>query len=222
MQVAAGLGGAAAGLRVRPACALTPPCCPSQHLSLGHATLQEDLLHEAASRGDAGVLSALLQAAGPACLCRTDGRGLGRTPLHSAVIHGQAATAELLIEQLLAAGQPQQAGVLEDPASQQAAAKGAAAAAQGTDGAAAAEGGGAVATAAAGGLDAADSQGYTALHWAALKGSAPLVRRLLAAGADREAAAGDQVTPLHLAAKTGHVPTVHALLAAGTCVTGEA
>lgn len=167
------------------------------------------------------MLSALLQAAGPACLCRADGRSLGRTPLHSAVIHGQAATAELLIEQLLAAG-PQLAGALGAPAGQQATAESAAAAGQGTESVAAKESSAPGSAAAAGGLDAADSQGYSALHWAALKGSAPLVRRLLAAGADKEKAAADQVTPLHLAVKTGHVPTVHALLTAGACVTGEA
>lgn len=180
---------------------------------------QEDLLHEAASRGDTEVLSALLQAAGPACLCRTDGRGLGRTPLHSAIIHGQEGTAELLIEQLLAFG-PQLAAP-ED--GQQAVEQGADAVGEDSGDAPAdgtATGSHASSKAVAGGLDAADQQGYTALHWAALKGSTALVRRLLAVGANKEAAAAEQVTPLHLAAKGGHVLTVHALLAAGACVTG--
>ncbi len=167
------------------------------------------------------MLSALLQAAGPACLCRTDGRGLGRTPLHSAIIHGQEGTAELLIEQLLASG-PQLAAP-ED--GQQAVPSSADAAGEdgGDKAPAGARAGGSPAptsTAVAAGLDAADQQGCTALHWAALKGSTALVRRLLAAGANKEAAAADQVTPLHLAAKGGHVLTVHALLAAGACVTG--
>lgn len=175
--------------------------------------VQEDLLHEAASRGDTEVLAALLQAAGPACLCRTDGRGLGRTPLHSAIIHGQEGTAGLLIEQLLAAG-PQSAEAEEG---WQAAPSDRAGAGEGGSAGQAAE---PSSTAAASGLDAADQQGYTALHWAALKGSTALVRRLLAAGANKQAAAADQVTPLHLAAKAGHVPIVHALLAAGACVTG--
>lgn len=178
------------------------------------------MLHEAASRGDTEVLAALLHAAGPACLHRTDGRGLGRTPLHSAIIHGQQATAELLIEQLLAVA-PQLA---QPEAERQAAAEGSAAAGDGSSDGAAAGAAGCESTAprkaAAGGLSAADHQGYTALHWAALKGSTPLVRRLLAGGADKETAAADQMTALHLAAKAGHVPAVHALLAAGACVTG--
>jgi hypothetical protein len=45
------------------------------------AALQhEDLLHEAASRGDVQVLAALLEAAGDEALAHTDGRGLGRMP----------------------------------------------------------------------------------------------------------------------------------------------
>lgn len=159
--------------------------------------LQEDLLHEAASRGDAEVLQALLEAAGDSCLSRTDGRGLGRTPLHAAIMHGQAATAELLIEAQL----------------RHAATR---------DGVAGSDGAAEVAQAAAVfGLDATDSQGFTALHWAATKGSTSVLRRLLAAGADREASAADQMRPLHLAAKAGHAAAVHALLEAGCCVTGE-
>lgn len=153
---------------------------------------QEDLLHEAASRGDVGVLQALLGAAGASSLARTDGRGLGRTPLHAAIMHGQAAAAELLLAAQLRH----------------------AAAGGGSEGAA--DG----VAAAAAGLDAADAQGFTPLHWAAIKGSVGVLHRLLAAGADKEAAAADQMRPLHLAAKAGHVEAVHALLEAGCAVTG--
>ena len=107
--------------------------------------LQEDLLHEAASRGDADVLEALLAAAPQAALGRTDGRGLGRTPLHSAVLHCQAAAAQLLVEEHLRRLQERRHGTSDSAAA-------------------------AASAAGAGGLDAADSQGYTALHMAAMKG----------------------------------------------------
>ena len=164
---------------------------------------QEDLLHEAASRGDVEVLAALLAAAGGGALARTDGRGLGRTPLHSSVIHRQAAAAELLIQ----AAVRQQGG-------------GAAAAAAGGDGDTAEEAAPGAAAAPACCLDAADSQGLTPLAWAAMTGSMRVLRVLLAAGASREAAAADGMTPLHLAAKAGHGSVVQALLEAGSSVTG--
>ena len=172
---------------------------------VGAALGQEDLLHEAASRGDVEVLQALLGAAGDACLDRTDGRGLGRTPLHSAVLHGRTAAAEMLIDaQQRAAGA---SGGQQGQAQEQQQADVAAEAAP-------------EAAAAPGGLNAADSQGYTALHWAAAKGSTGVLRRLLAAGAGREAVAQDGMSPLHLAAKAGHVGAVHALRDAGCTVTG--
>lgn len=178
------------------------------------------MLHEAASRGDVEVLAALLAAAGSSALARTDGRGLGRTPLHSAVIHQQAAAAELLIYAQLS--QPTSSPVPESssgsqsevPQSQE----------DGQDEEAELEGAaatGAPSTAAPSGLDAADSQGLTALHWAAMAGSTRVLRRLLAAGASREAAAADGMTPLHLAAKAGHVGAVQTLLEAGCSVAGE-
>ena len=142
------------------------------------------------------VLQALVAAAGGASLGRVDGRGLGRTPLHSAVIHSQAAAAELLVEVQLAhplAGGGSSASAAPDAA-----------------------GGAGLPL----GLDAADAQGYTALHWAAAKGSVGLLGRLLAAGANKEAAASDGMTPLHLAAKAGHVGAVRALLDAGCRVAG--
>lgn len=179
---------------------------------------QEDLLHEAASRGDVEVLQVLLQAAGSAALGRTDGRGLGRTPLHSAVIHRQAAAAQLLIDAHLrsqdvadsiASAAPEQREQHERRQQQEG---GQEAAGAGEQPASAAP---------AGGLDAADSQGLTPLHWAALTGSSRVLRRLLAAGARHEAVAADGMTPLHLAAKAGHVAAVQALLEAGSFVTGK-
>lgn len=161
---------------------------------------QEDLLHEAASRGDLEVLQTLLAAAGDAALTRTDGRGLGRTPLHCAVIHGQATAAELLIRRHQQADRP--------PASQ--GQEPAAAAADAGEAAAAAPAGG--------GLDAADGQGFTALCWAAFKGSTSTLQLLLAAGASTDAATAEGQTPLHLAAKGGHVAAVHFLLEMGAQV----
>lgn len=187
------------------------PCVPFSALPG-----QEDLLHEAASRGDVEVLRALLDAAGSSALGRTDGRGLGRTPLHSAAIHRQAAAAELLI-----AAHLHSSGVVGATAPAERKQEEEQASGQEGDGEQTA-GQTAVPAAPASGLDAADSQGFTALHWAAMTGSNRILRCLLAAGARLEAVAADGMTPLHLAAKAGHSAAVQALLKAGSSVTGEA
>jgi ankyrin repeat protein len=57
-----------------------------------------------------------------------------------------------------------------------------------------------------------DSQGTTALHWAAEFGSRELVAKLLAAGADRDAVDKDGATPLWLAVDGGHAHLVPLLV----------
>jgi len=64
-------------------------------------------------------------------------------------------------------------------------------------------------------VNGADSEGWTALHWAARQSNVAALQALLAAGAAVEAATNRGCTPLHLAAKKGHVLAVQALLAAG-------
>ena len=65
-------------------------------------------------------------------------------------------------------------------------------------------------------VDLAQSDGMTALHWAAELGNVELVRLLVDAGADLEAPTriGD-LTPLHIGAELGQSGTVRALLEAG-------
>lgn len=66
-------------------------------------------------------------------------------------------------------------------------------------------------------VNAAQADGMTALHWAALNGDANLVGALLTAKAkvDPVTRLGDY-TPLHLAAERGHAAVVTRLLAAGS------
>lgn len=65
------------------------------------------------------------------------------------------------------------------------------------------------------GVNRADAEGFTALHWAAHWGDLALVRSLLAAGADVHAVNRFGVTALHEAATIGHAGIAAALLKAG-------
>ena len=64
-------------------------------------------------------------------------------------------------------------------------------------------------------VDGAETDGTTALHWAAYRGQVETARLLLGAGADVEAANRYGVTPLALAAGRGSEAIVEALLDAG-------
>src|SRR5688572_9960063 len=64
-------------------------------------------------------------------------------------------------------------------------------------------------------VDAAESDGTTALHWAAQLDDAAIVELLLEAGANASAANRFQVTPLELAANNGNAEIVMRLLDAG-------
>jgi len=65
-------------------------------------------------------------------------------------------------------------------------------------------------------VNAAQGDGMTALHWAAMHGDAEQARMLVYAGARTEAATRDgNYTPLHLAARSGKVSVIKALLDAG-------
>ncbi len=65
---------------------------------------------------------------------------------------------------------------------------------------------------------ARDREGNTALHWAARKGNAQIVRRLLGAGAAADARNGELSTPLMWAARKGNLEAVSLLLEAGADV----
>ncbi len=70
-----------------------------------------------------------------------------------------------------------------------------------------------------GDVNAAQGDGTTALHWAAMKGDAEMVRLLATAGANLRATTRlGGYTPLYLAARAGHYEAVAALLAAGADV----
>jgi ankyrin repeat protein len=65
-------------------------------------------------------------------------------------------------------------------------------------------------------VNAAQGDGMTALHWAAMHGDVDQTRMLVYAGARLEASTRNgNYTPLHLAAQTGKTSVVKALLAAG-------
>jgi ankyrin repeat protein len=65
-------------------------------------------------------------------------------------------------------------------------------------------------------VNAAQGDGMTALHWAARRGEAEMVRMLLAAGANLRATTRlGTYTPLLLASEGGHAAAIEALVAAG-------
>ncbi len=66
-------------------------------------------------------------------------------------------------------------------------------------------------------VNAAQGDGMTALHWAAMNGNAELVDVLLYAGAATEATTRlGGYTALHLASRAGHAPAITALVAQGS------
>jgi ankyrin repeat protein len=68
-------------------------------------------------------------------------------------------------------------------------------------------------------VNAAQGDGMTALHWAAMQGDAELVKMLVAAGARTEVTTRNGAyVPLHLAARAGNAAAVNALLDAGANV----
>jgi uncharacterized protein len=64
-------------------------------------------------------------------------------------------------------------------------------------------------------VNAAEADGFTALHWAAQRSNGPLVDLLLAAGANVKAATRYNITPLYLASLNGHAAVIERLLTAG-------
>ena len=71
-------------------------------------------------------------------------------------------------------------------------------------------------------VNAAQGDGMTALHWAALKGDADLAQMLIYAGANVKATTRlGAYTPLYLAAKGGYANVVALLIAAGADVKAE-
>jgi ankyrin repeat protein len=68
-------------------------------------------------------------------------------------------------------------------------------------------------------VNAAQGDGMTALHWAAMNGDSELTQMLIVAGANVRATTRlGAYTPLYLASQQGHAPVVEALLAAGADV----
>jgi ankyrin repeat protein len=65
-------------------------------------------------------------------------------------------------------------------------------------------------------VNAAQGDGMTALHWAAMNGDAELTQMLIVAGANVRATTRlGAYTPLYLASQQGHAPVIQALVAAG-------
>ena len=65
-------------------------------------------------------------------------------------------------------------------------------------------------------VNAAQGDGMTALHWAAMNGDTAMVQMLLSAGANIRATTRlGAITPLHMASQGGHAQVVAALIAAG-------
>ena len=64
-------------------------------------------------------------------------------------------------------------------------------------------------------VNAAEADGFTALHWAAQRGNLPLVDLLLASGADARTGTRYNVTPLYLATLNGNAAIMERLLNAG-------
>ncbi|XP_049839689.1 poly [ADP-ribose] polymerase tankyrase-1-like isoform X7 [Schistocerca gregaria] len=62
-------------------------------------------------------------------------------------------------------------------------------------------------------LEVRDSDGYTALHWAAERGHVDVATCLLEGGAEVDATNDSRITPLHRAAQSGHAAVVRLLAA---------
>jgi len=67
-------------------------------------------------------------------------------------------------------------------------------------------------------INAKDSNGYTALCWAIVKKSPPIVEKLLKAGADPQVSVMGGVTVLHMAARTGDFHVIDLLIKYGANV----
>jgi ankyrin repeat protein len=71
-------------------------------------------------------------------------------------------------------------------------------------------------------INAAEADGFTALHWAAQRNDVQLVDLLLAAGANATASTRYNITPLYLAAMNGNAAMMERLLKAGADPNGTA